>query len=49
MLRRLIFLSVLVYTVLHLTQSKAKRKGSHSDATARWESEGGAPASEPAA
>jgi hypothetical protein len=46
MLRQLIFISAVVYTVFHLTQGKAKRKVSHPDATARWESEGGAPASE---
>jgi hypothetical protein len=46
MLRRLIFLSALVYTVYHLTQSKAKHQAPSPDATARWESEGGAPISE---
>ena len=49
MLRRLLFLGALVYTVFYLTQRKATRNGASRDATARWELEGGAPASEPAA
>lgn len=48
MVRRLIFLGALIYTVVHLSKSKAKQTRSQHDATARWESEGGTPASEPA-
>jgi hypothetical protein len=44
MLRRLVFLSALIYSVFQLTQSKAKRRGNHPDAAARWDSEGGAQA-----
>jgi hypothetical protein len=48
MVRRLIFLGALIYTVVHLSKSKAKQAGRQPDATAQWESEGGTPASEPA-
>jgi hypothetical protein len=46
MIRRLIFLSALIYTVVHLSKRHTKRTGGQADATAVWESEGGTPASE---
>jgi hypothetical protein len=48
MLRRLVFLSALIYSVFQLTQSKAKRRGSRRDAATRRHPDGGAQARESA-